>query len=110
MEALNLGPPEYNMSALNKPLGHIAFMADFYLNLATKFTKVNDQQRIYCLYLFPALPFSFIIFSLLLRARKLQKARGVILVSSTPQIRIFQHGGVLIERSEALRYSFGLLA
>ena len=41
--------------------------------------------------------------------RKLQKARGVI--SSTPQIRIFQDGSVLIERSfEGLRYSFSLLA
>ena len=52
---------------------------------ATKLTKVNDQQLIYCvfiysLYLFPALPFS-------LCAHKLWKARGVILVSSTPQIR-----------------------
>ena len=64
---------------------------------------------IYSLYLFPALPCASL--SLLLRAHKLQKARGVILVSSTPQIRIFQDGGVLIEQSfEALRYSFGLLA
>ena len=54
---------------------------------ATKLTKVNDHQLIYCLFiyslhLFPALPFS-------LRAHKLRKARVVILVSSTPQIRSF---------------------
>jgi len=35
---------------------------------------------------FPALPCSFFIFSLLPRARKLRKARAVMLVSSTPQI------------------------
>ena len=32
-------------------------------------------------------PFSFFIFTLLLRARKHRKARGVMLVSSTPQMR-----------------------
>ena len=58
----------------------------------TKPTKVNDQQKnyyvfIYSLYLFPALPPSlsliFSIASCTKPAPKLQKARGVILVSST---------------------------
>ena len=38
-------------------------------------------MNLLCLYLFPALPFSFFPFSLLLCTRKLQKARRVISVS-----------------------------
>ena len=38
-------------------------------------------MNLLCLYLFPALPFSFFTFSLLLCAHKLQKARRVISVS-----------------------------
>ena len=43
-------------------------------------TKVNDQQQIYCAFL-------SLFLSLLPHVRNLHKAHGVILVSSTPQIR-----------------------
>ena len=60
----------------------------------------------------PALFFLyFLIFLYRFRARKLQKARGVISVTSAPQICSFQDGGVFIKRFfEALRCSFGLLS
>ena len=81
MRKILLALSEQGLSLKTAPLG------------ATKLTKVNDQQtNLLCLYLFssfiacPALPCSFFIFSPLPRARKLWKARGVILVSSTPQI------------------------
>ena len=80
---------------------------------ATKLTKVNDQQRIYCvfiysLYLFPALPIFFLYFyAIALRAQTSESTWSYVSFqySSNAQFgyQVFQDGGVFIERS------FGLL-
>ena len=84
---------------------------------ATVLTKAYDQQRnLMCLFILPIYsppcPFFFLllIFPYCFHAHKFQKAHGVILATSAPQICSFQDGGVFIKRSfEALWCSFGLL-